>query len=477
VYGAAGGSLGGIVTALLAGVEPAITTAVPVVGGGGLADVAIRTENNSVLGAMMTRIMGPLVITAPSAGPGPDSACNAGDFSLQIMSTSLTARARTEFACLPPAEVAGDDLLIVRNLTNGEVSCAGSTGGVPGQFAVSVPSDAGDRWVVEHYRHGRDLIHFGECEFIGEAPAPDRVIETWESGNTPGCYSCGRYQGTTWETGAPLVATTAGFGRRRQTPDFRRLVMLAQIGLESGDPINYARRVILDPITAPDVAQQPRSMLVTNMTGDPNVMIATGYALARAAGIVPFLPPDAPEHLAEFRAPRSFEATHPGYATPNDWLLGHHVIEGLARLERHPVNGGGENFLVDPDDLSDGRLFFSPVDLSQAPSSEGGLRPVRGTPPLRWSRQTRPMASPGDESVFDYVAGEPTSGMVSPYSAPTGAHGFDLMFDDTIGFDAAVYMFNMIGRYMSTEGTDIPYLSDPTGHHCLEDSSCSYISE
>ena len=63
---------------------------------------------------------------------------------------------------------------------------------------------------------------------------------------------------------------------------------------------------------------RPRSMLVTNTTGDPNVTIATGYALARAAGIVPFLPADAPPHLANFRAPANFAAGHPGFASPND---------------------------------------------------------------------------------------------------------------------------------------------------------------
>jgi hypothetical protein len=33
----------------------------------------------------------------------------------------------------------------------------------------------------------------------------------------------------------------------------------------------------------------------------------------------------------------------------------------------------------------------------------------------------------------------------------------------------------MLGRYIGTDGRDLPYLSDPTGHHCLEDSSCDYI--
>ena len=474
---AAGGSLGGIVSALLQGADPAVTASVPVVGGGGLADIAIRTENGAVLNALILRVMGPLVMSTPSTGPNDDTSCPAGDFSLHVVAPSHNRRVRTEFACLPAAELAPDDLLIVRNLTNGEVACSGATGAVPGRFRVPVPSDAGDRWVVEFYKHGRDRIHFGDCRFEGTPPTPDRVIRTWEVGSDA-CENCSRFETTRWPAGAPLVAPTAGFGRRRQTPDFRRLVTLAQVALERGDPINYARRVFLEPLTAPGVPVRPRSMLVTNTTGDQNVTIATGYALARAAGIVPFLPPDPPRHLAEWRAPASFSTRYPGYASPNDVYLAMHAIEGVARLNRHPVPGGGESFLADVDDLSDGRSFFAANGTEQLPMSMGGLQPVtlgRGMtvgPPLRWSRRSRAMAQPGDDSVWTYERGQASSGMVSPYVQPAGIHGFTEIYDDTLGFDMAVYMFNMVGRYLHSGGTDIPYLSDPTGHHCLEDSSC-----
>lgn len=482
-YYAAGGSLGGIVTSLLAGAEPALTASVPVVGGGGLADIAIRTENGAVLNALMLRVMGPLVMSTQSTGPGRDTSCPMGDYSLQIVAPSLNSRARTEFACVPAAELSGDDVLVVRNLTNGETSCSGSTGGMPGRFRVPVPSDAGDRWRVELYRHARDRMQFGECTWRGAAPTPDRVIDTWQGGEAAreaGCTSCSRFETTRWNTGDPLVAPTAGFGRRRQTPDFRRLVMLAQMVLERGDPINYARRVFLDPLTAPDVPVRPRSMLVTNTTGDPNVTIATGYALARAAGIVPFLPADAPAHLAEYRAPAGFEARYPGFSSPNDVYIATHAIEGLSRLGRHPAAMGAENFLVDVDDISDGRSFFNTNGRDQLPMARGGIQPVtlgRGMTPgpaVRWARRSRAMAMPG-EDVWTYAANQPFSGMVSPYVQPRGIHGFQKIYDDTLGFDMAVYMFSMIGRYLRTGGTDIPYLSDPTGHHCLEDSTCAYL--
>ncbi len=476
-YRYAGGSLGGIVTAMMAGVEPAITSAAAVVPGGGLADVALRTENGSVLPAMILRVIGPLVVGSISAGPSSSTACASGDVSLRIAVPSLDNTVRTEFACLPADEVAGDDLLTVRNLSNGELGCAGATGGVPGAFRVPIPSDTGDLWVVEHYRHGRDLIHYGDCRWLGEPPTPDRVIETWESGNGTGdgnCATCARFETTTWEAGEQLVSPAAGFGLRRQTPDFRRLMSLAQIGLERGDPINYARRVFLDPVVAEDVAPHVRSELIAMTTGDPNVCIATGYALARATGVEAFLPPDAPDHLADFRAPASFAALHPGSESPNDVVLRAHAIEAIPRFERNPVLGG-ETFLADVDDLSDGLLFFAADAETQLPLSEGGVAPVRISPPLRWSRRSRPMQGVGEDSVWTYAAGERTSAVVSIYVIPKGIHGFGTFFDPTLGFDSAVYSFNLLGRYLSTDGEDIPYLSDPAGHHCLADSSCSYI--
>ncbi|MBN8609865.1 MAG: hypothetical protein J0L92_04745 [Deltaproteobacteria bacterium] len=478
-YAMAGGSLGGIIAAVTHGSEPMISASVPVVGGGGLSDVAIRTENGSVRSAMILRLMGPLLTTTRSEGPSERTSCAAGDYSLEVQGPLLDDDVRTEIACIDSDLLGADDVMIVRNLSNREVACAGATNHEPGRFRVGIASDQGDRWTVEVYRNALGLVDFRDCTFEGASPAPDDTIDTWEvSAGRSGegvCERCASWGVTQFAAGDLLTAPTSGFGRRRQSPELRRLVMLAQIGLERGDPINYVGRIFLDPITAPDVPVEPRSILVTHTDGDPNVCIATGYSMARAAGVLPFLPPDAPAHLADYRAPASFQATHPGFESPNDLLLGYHAIEGLARLERHPVAGGGERFLVDIDDLSDGRSFFDPNGEDTLPEDMGGLAPVRPDTPLRWSRQSRPMTSPTDLAVWQYTAGQPTSGLVSPYVEPQGIHGFSAIYDPNSPFDMAVYMFNMIGRYLTTHGEDIPHLSDPTGHHCLEDSSCEYI--
>jgi len=477
-YVMAGGSLGGIITGVTAGAEPMITASVPGVGGGGLSDVAIRTEKGSVMAAMILRLMGPLILSRRSEGPSDDTSCPAGDYSISVMAPLLDDDERTEIACVDADLLGADDVMVVRNLSNNEVACAGATEHEAGRFRVGVASDPGDRWTIEIYRNALPLVDFADCTFEGAAPAPDRTIDTWEvaAGEGDGmCERCATFGPTSWAAGDPLVSPAAGFGRKRQTPELRRLVMLAQIGLERGDPINYVGRIFLDPITAPDVPEAPRSILVTHTDGDPNVCIATGYSMARAAGVLPFLPPDAPEHLADYRAPASFEAEHPGFASPNDVLLGFHAIEGLARLERHPGEPGAERFLVDVDNLSDGLSFFAPNGRDTLARDMGGLAPVRVDPPLRWSRRSRPITGASDVEVWRYQADSPMSGLVSPYVEPRGIHGFSDIFVPEAPFDMAAYMFNMIGRYLSTNGRHIPYLSDPDGHHCLEDSSCEFI--
>jgi hypothetical protein len=417
-------------------------------------------------------VMGPLVVTAPSAGPGGESSCAAGDYSIRFLLTSLVDDRHIEFGCLPASSLAADDLLVVRNLSNGEVACAGTTHGQAGIFRAGIPSSEGDRIVVEHYAHGRDAMHYGDCEWIGAPRSPDRTITTWEAG-AGACDGCGVYQTTLFQTGSPLVAPTGGRGVRRQTPEVRRMLALAQIALDPGDPINYAHRIFLDPVTAPDVPVHPRSALIASTAGDPNVCVATSYALARATGILPFLPPDAPAAYLDFRAPADFVDRYPGYVTPNDLAIGYHAVEGIPRLERHPVTGNA-TFLADIDDLSDGRLFFDPMSpRDQLPEADGGVAPFTLSPPLRWVRQSRPLSTT-DDAVWTYADGEPMSAVVNVYVHTQGIHGFDRVYED-IPFDTGQYTFNVLARYMLTQGRDIPFMSDPEGHTCLEDSSCDYL--
>ncbi len=468
-----GGSLGGIMTGIMAAVEPSVTAAAPIVGAGGLIDVGIRSDNGGVINAMHLRMMGPFVSTRfVTEDLDPNSACAVGDISLRFLSTERARRTHTEFACAPADLLDEDDVIVVHNLRSGERSCAGATDRQPGAYRVAFAADADDEVRVEIHQDAVDSFDFANCQG-GDA---FRTIQTWESGSGSGdgtCSNCGAYQQTRWSVGDTLVSPGTGFGNERQTPDLRRLFMLAQIAIEDGDPINYAKHVILEPKTAEDVEPHPRNLFVINSIGDQNVPLSAGNAYARAAGVLPFLPPDAPNEYRDFRAPASFQARYPGFASPNDLLIGFHVLEGVDRFERHPDIVGGEHFLYDVDVLAEGRFRFQPDGRHQSVAADALSYP-RLDDPLRWSRQTRAMQS-NDDDVWNPAPGGNISGLLNHYVIPNGVHGFDeIVYDPKLPFDASQYLFNLLIRYGYTQGRDIRYLTDPNFHHCLEDSTCSW---
>src|SRR5262249_18789866 len=69
-YYAWGHSLGGFISGILAGVEPALVAAAPVSGGAGLTDIPLRTSMGSLRAAAVLRIMGPVFYGVPGDGPG-----------------------------------------------------------------------------------------------------------------------------------------------------------------------------------------------------------------------------------------------------------------------------------------------------------------------------------------------------------------------------------------------------------------------
>lgn len=469
-YAFTGGSLGGIMTGVMAGVEPAVNIAVPIVGGGGLSDIAVRTENGSVRKTMHLRLMSPFVFTQASAGPDDRTSCAQGEVSLRVRATDYDADPDYELACVPGDLLDADDALVVRNLRNGLVRCAGATGGMPARYRVAIGSDIDDPWVIEIHRDVALRARWGDCSFDGGSTAA-RVIDTFEVGSDA-CERCARFGQRIWSAGDRLVSPAEGLGYRRQSPDVRRSLFIAQTALEAADPINYARRVFLDPVRDPTVPDRPRSVLVANSAGDLNVCLNAGHAYARATGVLPFLPPDAPSELAEWRAPTSFLGRYDGLSSPNDVLLEWHVSEGAARLERHPTDDVAD-FLVDVEDLSDGRLRFREDGGGQ---QTDGLQPVRLDPPLRWVRESRAHAGGGDDP-FDVVRGEAVSGVITYYVVPEGVHGFDeIIYPADATFDGSQYLINLVGHYAATDGTDLLYHSDPRGHACLADSSCSFLA-
>jgi len=467
-----GGSLGGIVSGIAGGAEHALTASAPIVGAGGLVDVAARTDNGGVLRAMHLRIMGPMVIAEPRSQRGDDrSSCDEDEVSLYFMVADRNERGETEFACVPGDVLDEDDVLLVRNLTNDEVRCAGAHS--LHNFRVSFPADQGDRLFVEIYEDVAGETDYGSCTFASGPKAPYTTVETWRVGDES-CERCARYQRIRWRAGDDLVSPGTGLGRQRQTPDMRRLLFLAQGGLDAADPVNYARYVILEPRGSEDAPAHAKGLFVLNSIGDQNVPVSAGNTYARAAGLLPFMPPDAPDAFADWRAPTWFEDRYPGLQTPNDVLLQYHVIEGVDRMARHPTSFAPDFFLYDVDDVSEGRFRFQPDGRHQSLEDDAVPHP-RLDPPLRWTRRSHAVSSPR-EDVWRPLPGEDVSALLNNYAIPRGVHGFDeIIYDPSVPWDTAQYVINVIARWGSQNATDLRYLTDPEGHQCLEDSSCEFI--
>ena len=470
-FGQWGSSLGGIVSMINAGVEPAIDTAAPVSGGGGLFDIGMRTSLGTAQHPIWLRLLGPLITSSPSGGPSDSTGCAEGARSLRFHLPDLNDDTTTELGCVDAANLGEGDVVLLHNAANGETHCTGVL--ADGRFRVAVPSDVDDPLVLEIYDDAIDATEFATCTFRGEPPRLNQRVDTWGTANdrraTVGTSpQCASYQGRIFEVGSPLVAPAEGLALYRQSADLRRLAGLAQIALEPADPINYARRVFLDPVRAVDVPERTRSVMVMNTAGDTTVPVSVGNAYARAAGILAFLPPDAPDELADYRAPWRFEGVY-GVPTPDDVLIDAHVIEGLARLQRHPVPGAPE-FLFDVDDLSDGQQYFALDGRVQLPPGEGGVQPNRLAPPLRWGRESRRVVD-GSGDPWRTQGGVGHSVILNAMTSPRGQHVL-LPVDGSKIFDESEYLLNTIGWYLASHGAELPWnvLADP---FCLESSSCA----
>ena len=470
-----GVSLGGVLSEIIAGVEPAITVAAPVSAGGGLSEIGVRSNLGIVRDPVWLSSMGPLVTASPSTGVGETTGCVEGELSVRFEVADLNLWDPVEFACMPDTSLLEGDAVILRNFANGESRCAGVLSG--GRFRTFVPSSAGDPLQLEIYRQGAAQLDAGDCVFTGdEAPALVDVIAAFRSVQgepAPGqCPRCGVYQGHAWERGDLLRAPAAGFGVHRQGPDMRRVWGTSQMGVDGADPIHYARSIFLDPPTAADVRPRTRSVLVLNSAGDYAVPNSTGNAYARAAGILPFLPYDAPDEYKDYRAPAWFESTY-GAPSPNDVLIDHHVLEGVAWLNRHPVPGA-PGLLFDVDDLSEGRQRFNSAGTRQVSPEETGFVPNRLDPPLRWVRESRPRPLAAADIWGPYGSFEGQSGVLNAMIYGAGWHVF-MPVDPDKAFDEAEYLVNLVAWYFRSNGADLRYHSDPDGHHCLENSTCGEL--
>jgi len=358
-YGTWGESLGGILSGIHGAIDAYVTSAVPGSGGGGLADIGLRSFQGGVVEAVLLRIWGPLVVTVPaeerkacepsSKDKDRCTVCAEGQMSLRWVLPDINGTGEVEIDCLEQSDLA-DTTVRILNYENGEVRCARTDD--EHRFRIGLPTSANDEIAIQLYE-GKDVVKsYDGCELVGGPPLR-RAITTWGAGrvlegspngnDTATCntLSCATFQGRFYGQGTTLTAPGEGFGHIRQTPELRRFLALAQAALEPGDPIAFAPYYALKPMTDPfGKTIEPHAVLTLNTIGDQNVPLNTGIAFARATGALPFLRPNQaglyPEYLDYVTPPDLYEAL--GGTTPNQELIDRHVIEGITKLARHPAS-------------------------------------------------------------------------------------------------------------------------------------------
>ena len=415
-----GHSLGGILSAVLAGVEPVYTAAAPICYAAGLADVGLRTAQFGVPNSLILPVMGPVFIGTPD-GTSPGGGPRVRFYVVARRNNSADLKTLAYLDGVNP----GDKVRMV-NLTNGESYTTYVDANR--RFRVHLPADALDA------TRKRKLLKLQTTPPPATPPvAPDTtllgdtlVLELYDGKTGPLKQRLDHFgvdvdfEGVRYAAGKPLVSLTSGLGLQRNTPRFRRIVgAFAQMFMDPGDPVNYAPHYFNDPLPSSDYdsAKPGAAVLLMPTLGDPGVSVATGIAGARAAGLIELYSPD------------------PRYGkTVNEVLIDNHIVEGLSRMRRFD----GREILMDPENFSQGRW------VPDAP---------RLDPPLRLTR----------------AAGKGLQALRLPMLDPKGQHCSGIP-EPTKTFDNNTFLLHLVGRYFQTRGQELR-----DNDLCMADQSCAWM--
>ncbi len=301
-----GGSLGGIMASMLAGLEPKIETAVSIIAGGVLSEVGTRSSLGGVRDAMILRMMGPLLLVRDG-------------FLYQAFPDLVNYK---EVKVGPIPALTPGKIAVLQNLTSGEHRCARVQAN--GHLRVAVSSDKGDKLRLSVFDEELPSREREGCEMVG---TPSIVIDKFAAPVT--------HATETHVAGTPLVALGDGFGLRRGNPELRRMLGIAQVALDGADPANMAPFIHRDRTLTYGTGETVGSRIFyMNTLGDPGVPTATGVALARAAGLI------------------NFRDIDPRYGkTVQQVLVDTGVVQGVDGTKQH-VNKAGVGVLLDVDNLA-----------------------------------------------------------------------------------------------------------------------------
>jgi len=515
----AGNSFGGVLAMVHGAVDPNVTATAPISGGAGLTDVATRSA--LVPDSVLEQIFTPLVVAVPATavlkvGEVAQTRCSGDQRSVRFIVNDLTVSREIEIACLSPAELDRGKTVVLENIRNGERRCARTA--ADGRFRVPIPADIGDLLDVQLYDAPDAVVSYKGCAVLPGAPV-GRRINTFEqatvqtgivSDDTKSCDAaiaassigdednrgCQQFRDRFFPVGTHLEAPQEGLGLTRQSPEARRLFALVQAGIDASDPVNFAPYYGMRPALGVSGEPMPaRAIVAWNTAGDPMVPSGTGYAFARAAGALPFLPPSfATTHpeWAEYATPQAlFDAL--GGKTPNQVLIDTHSLEGVARLER--TRGGpacAVNYtpnaactappsarecaqaIADADWLAEGANAWDALHPA-VPLRLARIADARATDPASLARVWAPRLAgvPFAPDGAGWRGQSPLLGVLNAWIQPGGQHVF-VNGDPCKKFDDVVYHEGLVARFLATQGKDLYVLSHPTTHRCLERETCAF---
>ena len=407
-----GGSLGGINTGVAAAVMPEVEAFVPVAGGAGLFDMALRTEIGGAVEAMHGRIMSPLFLGYPDEETG----------ALTIVQMVNSERKMRALPIDTISTFPVNGKIVVENLNNGEVR----EGLIPadGRFRLGMPCDGLDpaekrlaAGIPDTGPEEGAIYSIPDNEGLGD---PLRITIYEEDGTLLHTIEQWAedvlHEGVTMSAGSPLVAGSYGSGRIRGSSNLRRIASIFGSALEAGDPIAYAPHYLLRPFEK--LGGKKTNVLLMPTIGDSIVPVSAGISNARAAGLIDQTTID------------------PRYdMTVDQWLVEKRVIQGVEQYGPY-LDVNGSQCLFDADDLDNG------LDGTGAPSET----------PLRIFTETE----------------VGVSGLRLPYISIVGAHGFSFPEPSQPG-DQNSFAVNTIAYYFYTNAQELS--EDP----CMSDFSCDWI--
>ena len=410
-----GGSLGGMMTMMMGGLEPEVTAIAPLVGGGALASIGVRSSNGGAKVGFMIRAMAPIYLGTLDAS---------GTMQLETLVPDLIEQVVVPLAAT--TGVVAGDTFVVENHANGSRGCG--LVDPAGRVRASVESNVGDPTQLVFYR-GAVIVPGTECELVPGAIEIARVANTDRDV---------KFQTVRQAAGTPIVALAEGLGLRRGNPELRRMQGLGQLILDPGDPASFARHIQAEPLVYPGTGQQTGAHAAMIFTvGDTSVPNAAGMVVARAAGLLDYL------------------ATDPCYGKPvNQVLIDNYIAEGVHDLRRY-VDSMGRGVHIDVENLSGGDDVWAKINLPRL------SQPLRigmdKTDPLGGkSTALFVMTNPQGDHGFDAPGGMVDSFRDDCLATCTMMGDSDPCgCNSQITYDVGLFLVNMMSRYLKSGGTEL----------------------